>query len=142
LSFIPLIDRRRFAKATGVAIASIGTGITPAYAGSVKPEKKVRLPSLISDGEPVEYFEVPKKWDNHRTRVKEILRAHRSDLTKGEGVTGVQLTSASTKIGGHPGLKIEVQVDPGFSGHDILPDQVENVEIGTKNKTSWKERCM
>jgi hypothetical protein len=118
-------NRREALKNAGLIATTIGVGAQPV--GSHSPTEKVELPALISAGEVVDKFTVPKSWDEHRKLAKYVLN-NNSFLDK-EGVYGVGLTNSSKKYGGKNGFSVELSAEPSFDREGDIPDEIEGVPI-------------
>ncbi|SEP00039.1 hypothetical protein SAMN04487948_11046 [Halogranum amylolyticum] len=88
----------------------------------------VQLPKYVSGGEAVEYFSVPREWNEHRKIAKSVQGEVINKYTDDTGIYGVGLTRSPKTYGGKNGLGVELIVDETFENLAI-PAEVDGIPI-------------
>lgn len=91
----------------------------------------VKLPKFVSGGEPLEYFEAPRQWDEHRKNAKRVQSEVIDEYADDRGVYGVGLTRSPKTYGGKNGLGVELIVDESYE-NDSIPAEISRVPITTE----------
>jgi len=101
----------------------------------------VKLPKFVSGGEPLEYFEAPRKWDEHRKNAKRVQSEVIDKYADDRGVYGIGLTRSPKTYGGKNGLGVELIVDESYES-DHIPAEISRVPITTEvGKPGKKGDC-
>lgn len=127
--------RRKFLKSTGSAIA-VG-GSHPFVIGSARGVKTVKIPKLVSGGDPVKYIEVPKVWNEHRQRAATVVDENQQ-LRNIRDATSLGLVRSPEKYGGKNGLQIQVGVREGFDNGDKIPSSIDGLPVTTTQRPPGK----
>lgn len=119
--------RRSALKSLGLGIAGLGEGINLLPLG--EPTTMVELPKLKNGDQVEQWFKVPKKWNDQRTRARRVLNRQRSSLESHTGVAGSALVRSEQTYHGIHGLQIEVFVENEHHPKKNLPSKIDGVPV-------------
>lgn len=136
--FSKSISRRTTLKSLGALATTSGVASVPVRSLT---SETIDYPKLISGDTVVEYISVPKDWDQQRRHAKDVLEQVRPEFQRIVGVLGTELTGTSETFGGHPGLEISVVIDPETDALTQLPDEIQGINVSTKEKQGVFTTC-
>lgn len=122
------INRRDALKKGGVLVSALTIGASPVLG---RGADTVKLPKYVSGGEAVEYFSVPRQWDEHRKIAKSVQGEVIDKYAGDKGVYGVGLTRSTKTYGGKNGLGVELLVDEAYE-NPAIPSEISGIPVTTE----------
>jgi len=128
------INRRRALKSVGIAATGL---VAPVGVSGAASEDSERVPAATSQGEVIEWVEVPRDWQAHLQHAKKANRSFKDEILQHEDIVGIGLEGAPELYGGKRGFQISVSVSPEFDGD--LPTHYQGVPVESEVVTHLEQ---
>jgi len=121
-------------------IASVGAAFTLSATPAVaKGDDTAEIPYVVTDDEVLKHKKVPQSWLEHTRRVLQTRADFGDQVGPMSGSESVGVARSSETYGGKRGLKIQVATNDRTQ--DVVPSEVNGVEIEVVEKEDWRNAC-